>query len=157
MSAERQAAPPPPAYVERLAVPVRWWALGGLAVVAVAAVASVLPTIGFVALPLVAAAGLLVAFLAARVVVRVDASGLSVGRATLPWSAIGAVAALDEGEAAALRGPQADPRAYLALRGWVAAAVRVDVVDPADPTPYWYVSSRRPDALAAALILGRAT
>jgi hypothetical protein len=29
--------------------------------------------------------------------------------------------------------------------------VRVELTDPEDPTPYWLVSSRRPDALARAL------
>jgi hypothetical protein len=29
--------------------------------------------------------------------------------------------------------------------------VRVEVVDPQDPTPYWLVSTRRPDDLARAL------
>ena len=32
--------------------------------------------------------------------------------------------------------------------------VRVPVEDPADPAPYWLVSSRRPDQLAAALRAG---
>lgn len=144
-------------YLERLAVPRRWWLMGGLGVLAVATISSALPPVGFVALPMVAAAVLGVALLAARLDVRVDAAGLSVGRATLPWSAIGTVATLASDEAARVRGPGADPRAYLGLRGWVATAVRVEVADPADPTPYWYVSTRRPDALAAALERGRAT
>jgi len=29
--------------------------------------------------------------------------------------------------------------------------VRVDLNDPADPTPYWVVSSRRPTELAGAI------
>ncbi|HWJ84512.1 MAG TPA: DUF3093 family protein, partial [Cellulomonas sp.] len=34
---------------------------------------------------------------------------------------------------------------------WIHAGVRIELVDPADPTPYWIVTSRRPDELAAAL------
>ena len=41
--------------------------------------------------------------------------------------------------------------AYLLLRPYVGRAVRVEVVDPHDPTPYWVVASRHPDALAACL------
>ena len=32
-----------------------------------------------------------------------------------------------------------------------ALVVRVEITDPADPAPYWLVSSRHPDALAGAL------
>jgi hypothetical protein len=41
------------------------------------------------------------------------------------------------------------------LRAWARTAVRVEVLDPADPTPYWLVSTRRPDELAAAIAAGR--
>ena len=54
----------------------------------------------------------------------------------------------------------ADARAYLLLRPYLRASVRVGIDDPADPTPYWLVSTRRPERLAAALVaaapLGRA-
>jgi hypothetical protein len=33
----------------------------------------------------------------------------------------------------------------------VASAVEITLDDPADPVPYWLISSRRPDELAAAL------
>jgi len=84
----------------------------------------------------------------------VDDSGLVAGPARLPWDAIGRVESLDADEARARRGPGADPRAYLMLRGWVSTAVTVHVDDPRDPTPYWFVSTRRPDRLAAALRMG---
>jgi hypothetical protein len=31
----------------------------------------------------------------------------------------------------------------------------VEIVDPADPTPYWLLSSRRPQALADAIAAAR--
>lgn len=37
------------------------------------------------------------------------------------------------------------------LRGYVPRAVRVEVTDPADPTPYVYLSTRDPEGLAAAI------
>ena len=52
-------------------------------------------------------------------------------------------------------GVEADARAYLLLRPYLKRGVRVDIADPADPTPYWLVSSRRPDALVSALEAGR--
>lgn len=83
--------------------------------------------------------------------VRVAGGVLHAGRARLPLSAAGLVVPLDAEQARRLRGPEADPAAYTLIRGWVPTGVRVDVDDPADFTPYWYVSTRRPEALAAAL------
>ena len=48
-------------------------------------------------------------------------------------------------------GVEADARAHLVLRPYVASAVEITLDDPADPVPYWLVSSRRPQELAAAL------
>jgi hypothetical protein len=84
--------------------------------------------------------------------VHVGPDGLAAGRARLPLSAVGEVRPLGVSAARALRGPRADPRAYLLLRGYVPTAVQVQVADPADPTPYWYVSTRHPERLAAALV-----
>lgn len=83
--------------------------------------------------------------------VTVDGTGITVGRVHLPVQFVGTATPLDAQEARQLRGVGADARAFLLVRGWVPRAVRVDVDDPLDPTPYWYVASRRPDALAAAL------
>ena len=37
------------------------------------------------------------------------------------------------------------------LRPWVSTTVELTLADPADPVPYWLVSTRRPGALATAL------
>ncbi|HUV48465.1 MAG TPA: DUF3093 domain-containing protein [Actinomycetes bacterium] len=84
----------------------------------------------------------------------VDDRGFTAGPAHLPWDAVGTVEPLDASAAKLRRGPAADPRAYLMLRGWVSTAVAVDVRDRLDPTPYWFVSTRFPDRLAAALRQG---
>jgi len=76
---------------------------------------------------------------------------LRAGRARLPLGFVGAVTPLDPDAAGVLRGTGADARAFLLIRSWAPAAVRVDVADPADPTPYWYVSTRDPEGLADAL------
>lgn len=90
---------------------------------------------------------------AARVVVTDDT--FIAGRARIPLSAVGAVRPLNPDQTHALRGPEADPRAYLLVRGWVPTSVYVEVADPADPTPYWLVATRHPVALARALSAGR--
>jgi len=68
-----------------------------------------------------------------------------------------AVALLGPAEAldvAAMRhelGPGLDGRAYVCLRAWARTGVRVALDDPADPTPYWLISTRRPQLLVEAL------
>ena len=52
--------------------------------------------------------------------------------------------ALDAEETRRVAGPDADARAYLLLRPYLKRAVRVEITDPADPAPYWLVSTAPP-------------
>ena len=83
--------------------------------------------------------------------VRVAAGELRAGAAHIPVDLLRAPRPLAGDELRAELGPRLDARAYVCLRGWVRTAVRVEVDDPQDPTPYWIVSTRRPDELVAAL------
>jgi len=76
---------------------------------------------------------------------------LVAGRAHIPVALLGPPEALDAAAARHLRGPGADPTAYHLIRPWTLGAVRVGVADLDDPTPYWYVATRQPNRLAAAL------
>ena len=90
------------------------------------------------------------ALLRTSAVVRIGGGELRAGRAGIAVGLLGPVRELDAREMAALRGPRCDARAYLCQRGWITAGFAVEVADPADPTPFWLVSSRRPaDAVAA--------
>jgi hypothetical protein len=88
-------------------------------------------------------------------VVAVDPEVLVAGRARLPVGFVAGVEALDAERMRAARGVELDARAWLLLRGWVPGGVRIRLDDPADDTPYWLVSSRRPQALASALEAAR--
>lgn len=77
--------------------------------------------------------------------------GLQAGRATLPREFIGAVEVLEGDELQLAIGPKLDARTHLLLRGWVKTGVRIENTDPKDPAPFWIVSSRAPEELAAAL------
>jgi hypothetical protein len=77
--------------------------------------------------------------------------GLRVGRAFVDPSHVGAAAALDRAAYRRRLGTEADARAYLLTRPYLDHGVVVTIDDPADPTPYWLISSRHPDALASAL------
>jgi hypothetical protein len=142
-----------PAYAERLGVPLRWWVQGTMlvatlwlaVVVAMPALAAWIVTL--VALALMAF--LLTAYGSARVVV--EDGTFRAGRAHIGAEHLGAVVALDAEQTHRLAGVDADARAYLLLRPYLKRAVKVEIADPADPAPYWLVSTRRPEDLAKAL------
>ena len=141
------------AYSERLGVPLRWWVQGTMLVASlwlalVVAVPGPVPwVVTGLALALLAAA--LVSYGSARV--RVEDGVLHAGRAHIDVSLLGDVRALDADETRRAAGVEADARAFLLLRPYLKRAVKVHLSDPTDPTPYWLVSSRHPDRLAAAL------
>ena len=140
-------------YRERLYVPWTWWALAAVGCAAVWA-AFYVATPPAVWAPLVVVVTLLLAGLLLRygaVRLGVDDTGLRAGRAFLPRQHVGAVTALGPEETRRLAGVASDARAYLLLRPYCSSAVRVDVSDADDPTPYWLLSTRRPERLAESL------
>ncbi|MDQ4008553.1 MAG: DUF3093 domain-containing protein [Actinomycetota bacterium] len=144
------SADPGSRHHERLWVPVRWWLLlvVFLTGVALALMVSTPPVLAWPAAAVATLIGvaLLLAYGAARV--EVTPTALHAGRAALEWSCCGPATALDRESTRRLHGVDADPRAFLLMRPYLGTAVRVEVDDPADPTPYWLLSSRRPQRLA---------
>lgn len=140
-------------YSERLRVPVSWW----LVVLACAALlASTLWAGLSVATAIViyaafegACVALLLSWGAARITV--TASELVVGSRRLPLARIAEVAAMDAAQTRALRGPRADPAAYLFVRPYLKLAVYVRVAGSPPEPPYWLIGTRRPAELAAAI------
>ncbi|MDB1088797.1 DUF3093 domain-containing protein [Streptomyces sp. ACA25] len=139
-------------YDERLTVPRSWWLI---ALTAGALLGVVLLPLGLV--PMLAgltggtaAAGVaLSAYGSARI--RVTSGSLVAGAARIPLTALGEARVLDAEEALAWRTHRADARAHMLLRGYIPTALRVEVTDPEDPTPYLYLSTRSPERLASAL------
>ncbi len=141
------------AYDERLGVPLRWWVQGTM-LVASLWLALVVATPGAVAWAVTAVAMSVLAaglwsYGSARVTVRDGV--LRAGRAHIDVVHLGAARALDAEETRRSAGVEADARAYLLLRPYLKRAVKVTIADPADPTPYWLISSRHPDRLAGTL------
>ena len=140
-------------YDERLGVPLRWWVQGTMLVASLwLAVIVALPealawTVTAFAAALTAA--LLAGYGSARITV--GDGELRVGRAHVEAHHLGAAVPLDAEATRRRAGTGADARAYLLLRPYLKQAVQVEITDPADPTPYWLVSTRHPDALAAAV------
>lgn len=144
----------PPRFTERLSVPWWWWPLGGgVAVLLAAEVHLGYPGVR-AWLPYVLLAPLTVAALwwLGRHRVEVGDDQLRVGPATLPLRHVGRVSAVAARDKRAALGPGLDPAAYVLHRPWVGPALRVDLTDPADPTPYWLFSVRDPAGLAAVLL-----
>lgn len=139
-------------YDERLTVPPLWWLIallgGGLLGVALLPLGLVPMLAGLVAGAAVGA-GALSAYGSARI--RVTSGSLIAGQANIPVTALGEARALNADEARAWRTHLADARAHMLLRGYIPTALRVEVIDPEDPTPYLYLSTRQPKRLAAAL------
>ncbi|MEV6564280.1 DUF3093 domain-containing protein [Streptomyces kronopolitis] len=139
-------------YEERLTAPRSWWVIAAL--IGVACALMLLPVgtlpmlgglIGGAALSAVAVS----TYGSARI--RVVGGALIAGEAKIPGSALGEARALDADEALAWRTYKADARAFMLLRSYVRTAVRVEITDPGDPTPYAYLSTRDPERLVAAL------
>jgi hypothetical protein len=142
-----------PAYRERLGVPLRWWVQGTMLVVSLwlACIVAVPEPVAWSVAAV--AMTLLVAGLAFYGSARLEVADgwFRAGRARIAGEFLGAAEALDAEQTRRVAGREADARAFLVLRPYLKRAVRVEITDPADPTPYWLVSSRRPDALATAL------
>jgi hypothetical protein len=139
-------------YEERLTAPAAWWAITALAAVMAGLIflrASPQAALAATVVTAIGCAALVRAY--GRVGVRVHDGYLEAGTARLPLSALGAATALDADAARRLRTTEADARAFMLLRGYVRTAVRVEVVDATDPTPYLYLSTRQPERLAAVL------
>jgi Protein of unknown function (DUF3093) len=142
----------PAAYREQLSAPTSWYLLAlafGLCFGIIFLVVNpwlslaALVGVGLLSCAIVASYG--------RMRIEVTEEGIVAGAARLPAQALGEASALDRESARALQTHEADARAFLLLRSYVRTAVRVENIDPADPTPYLYLSSRKPKELAAAV------
>lgn len=96
-------------------------------------------------------AGCVLSLLALSPMIEIAEGELRAGRAHISLELVGDPMAHAGHQAFAERGPQLDARAYLLIRGWVRDVVRVPIEDPQDPTPYWLLSTRRPNDIVAAI------
>jgi hypothetical protein len=147
----------PPRYAERLVLP--WWLwLVGLVVTGLLAAEIHLGAPGLrswvpyvVLLPLT----VLGLWWLGRIRIAVADGVLQVDDARLPVRYIATVETLTPERKRELLGPAAHPLAFVVQRPWIRGAAKVVLWDPEDPTPYWVVSCRRPDSLAAAVRAAR--
>ncbi|MEW2567786.1 DUF3093 domain-containing protein [Streptomyces sp. NPDC047070] len=143
-------------YEERLTAPRSWWfvcLLVGVSMALILLPFGTLPLLGGLVGGTAVSAVVASSYGSARI--RVVGGALIAGEARIPVSALGEAHVLDPEEARAWRSFKADARAHMLLRAYIPTALRVDITDPADPTPYVYLSTRDPERLAAALEAAR--
>ena len=140
-------------YSERLRAPAGFWILGELSAVIFASTAwagfSLLVAIASYVVFCGGCAALLLSWGRARI--EVYDGELRAGSLTLPLAMAGEVAALDEAQTRALRGPRADPSAFMLIRPYLTRAVYIEVTGEHQERPYWLLGTRRPAELAAAI------
>lgn len=140
-------------YDEKLSVPLRWWVQATMFLASVWLAFVVALPLGVAwAATAVMTLSVVTAFLgygAARV--RVVDGHLQAGRARIAVHHLADPTPMDPESTRRLAGRDAHAHAFLLLRPYLKRAVQVRVTDPADPTPYWLVCSRRPDVLAEAI------
>jgi hypothetical protein len=141
-------------YRERLHVPLVWWLL---AVPTVLIFGATLYAGLAEPWPVIIMAGLAAGCVAllttmGLATVEIGDGTLRAGSAVLPLTAISEVVSLDEKQSTRLRGPRADPAAYLYSRPYLKESVYVAVNPAAGSTaPYWLIGTRHPAKLAAAI------
>ena len=75
---------------------------------------------------------------------------LQIGNAHIDRAYLGEITELATDEMHLIRGRNADPAAFLALRFWEPHGVKIMVKDSRDATPYWLISSKNTKGLVEA-------
>lgn len=133
---------------ERLTPPITWLTL----------FAALGASFGLIAYPINAAGSILAMVLLGAVTVAVlwvtspqvsvEDTELRAGPAHIDTAFLSEITVLDGPD---VREALSDPRTFAVYRPYLRRAVKAMVNDPRDPTPYWLISTARPDELVRAL------
>lgn len=145
-------------YHERLRVPLAWWLISALCVIILgtelfAGYKLIIGVAIYLGLALICGATLLHWGAA---VVSVTGGELRAASARLPLATAGEVRPLDEKQTRAMRGPRADPAAYMLIRPYLKESVYVEVTGGDARWPYLLIGTRQPVRLAEAIERSRA-
>lgn len=156
---ESAAKPPRELYRERQWVPWHWWIFGGFIVMLLAAQIghnrSAAWLYGTAILFGALAIWSLLSLSATTVSVTEDAEGtrwLRAGNAQLPADVVSNALMVPATAKRNAMGKQLDPAAFVVSHGWVPQMAMLVLDDPEDPTPYWLIGSKNPEALLAAFL-----
>lgn len=76
---------------------------------------------------------------------------LSVDKAKIPREALGLATPIKANDSFSERGPKLNARAFIKFQPTVKTLIKIEIIDPQDPTPYLLFSTRRADLLAKAI------
>jgi len=140
-------------YRERLGVPAWWWLATGACVLLLGTTLwagfSVVVAVTIYAILEIGCAVTLLVWGSATI--ELTDRELRVGSQRLALTRVGEVAALDATQTRALRGPRADPAAYLLVRPYLPESVYIEIAGRPADRPYWLIGTRNPADLAAAI------
>jgi hypothetical protein len=145
-------------YHERLRVPIVWWFISVMCVLILgtelfAGFSLIVGVLVYIVLALICASTLLHW---GGAVVSVHGGQLRAAKARLPLGSTGEVQPLDEAQTRAMRGPRADPDAYLLIRPYLKQSVYVELIGADAAWPYLLICTRHPLELAEAIAKSRA-
>lgn len=80
-----------------------------------------------------------------------DGEVLRIDKANIDLKYLGEATVIDKNAMRLLRTRDADPAAYLAIKFWEPRGLRIELNDSRDKTPYWLVTSKRGEEIAALL------
>ncbi|NOJ60931.1 DUF3093 domain-containing protein [Arthrobacter sp. 260] len=145
------AAKEPILYKESLRPNIWIWILAtGLSSFGAIAFAPINPTVGVISsIATFLALGTTLILFTPKIIV--TPTTVRVGRARIERTFVGTVTAYTGQDATHQRGPAMNGLAYLCIRGWISAVVKIEITDDQDRTPYWLTSSRHPEELATIL------
>ena len=83
--------------------------------------------------------------------IQVDQNELRIDKAHIELKYLGKATVLDSDAMRLLRTRDADPAAFLAIKFWASKGIKIEVNDLRDSTPYWLITSKRGEKLAALL------
>ncbi|MBX8995360.1 DUF3093 domain-containing protein [Corynebacterium testudinoris] len=156
-TAQKQA--PRVLYRERQWVPAYWWVLAALLAALTTAQLANNRNIWWLIVPAIVlsavAVWVLTTWSSTVLTVEEDPDGtrwLTVRSASLPSDVVSRSLAVPATAKRNAMGRQLDPAAFVVSHGWVHEMVMLVLDDPEDPTPYWLISTRNPEAVLTAFL-----
>jgi len=131
-----------------------WWLWSFTVFMAASLSLAIWAALGFVGALILSVVQLVLLLIAAKqssLTITLTKGWLLVGPAAIERAFIHNFMPLDFKEFKRIRGVDADPASYLQIRFWVNTAIKIDLRDPKDKTPYWLISTNRANELAKLL------
>lgn len=83
--------------------------------------------------------------------IQVSRTDLKVNQVSIPLTLVGEPITISKNEIFEERGPKLKLEAHKVFQGTVTTALKIPILDPEDPTPYWLISTRNPGKFAQAI------